>query len=223
MNQGTIENRKNKFMKKTGFIIFLLISAISLHAQNTPQWTKNSWRANQYPADEYLKGFSQDVKSGDEKLSEVTERVKDLARASLSKNVITQIQSVSESYVQSVETGGNESIKKTFENAVKAETDAKINGVEVKSFYNKKNDYVYAFAYAKRNDVISYYKSTIRSNIQKIESLMQLAEEFSRKSEKSEAVKHYEQCIPLFAKINYAQGLLRAVDKNAGDSEGLRM
>lgn len=210
-------------MKKTGFIIFLLLTAISVRSQDVPHWTKNSWRNTQYPADEYFTGFSQDVKSGDEKVSEATERVKDMARASLSKSVITQIRSVSESYMQSVETGGNESIKKTFEKEVKAETDAEINGVKVKSYYNKNNDNVYAFAYAKRNDVISYYKSKISSNIQKIESLMKSAEEFSRKSEKSEAVKEYEKCIPLFAKINYAQGLLMAVDRNAGDSAGLDM
>ena len=210
-------------MKKTGFIIFLLITAISLHSQSVPHWTKDSWRETQYPADEYLTGFSQAVKSGDEKLSKATENVKNLARTNLSKNVITHIQSVTESYVQSVETGGDESIKETFENEVKAETDAEINGVKVKSYYNEKDDYLYAFAYVKREKVISYYESKINSNIQKIESLMQSAESFSKKSEKSKATKEYEKCIPLFAKINYAQGILRAVDKNAVDSAGLRM
>lgn len=201
----------------------LLFSCTAVFSQNAPHWTKSAWRDSQYPSEKYLKGFSRDVKSNDETLSKATERVQDLARANLSKNVITEIQTVSESYAKSVEYGGNERLKKSFENKVKAETDAEINGVSVKSYYNKKNDYLYAFAYARRDKVINYYKSKISGNIQKIESLMRSAGEFAGKSEKGEAEKEYEKCIPLFAAISYAQGLLQAVDKNASDSTGLLM
>ncbi|MFW5982875.1 MAG: LPP20 family lipoprotein [bacterium] len=217
-----LKQYKISIMKcQLAFLLTFLLSYTYAFSQDAPHWTKSSWRDSQYPSDSYLTGFSRDVKSDDETLSKATERVQDMARANLSKNVITEIQSVSESYAQSVEYGGNERLKKTFENKVKSESDAKINGVSVKSYYNENNDYMYAFAYASRDKVISYYKSKISGDIQKIESIMRSAQEFAGKSEKGEAEKEYEKCIPLFAGITYAQGLLQAVDKNASDSTGL--
>jgi len=206
----------------TFLFTFLLLNSV-VYSQNEPHWTKDTWRASQYPSNTFLTGYSVDIKSDEEKLSAATERLKDLARANLSKNVITEINSVSQSYAQSVEYEENEKLKKIFENTVKAETDAIINGLSVKSFYNEKNNYLYAFAFARRDDVTRYYKAKISNNIQQIESIMQSADVFAGKSEKRNAEIEYEKCIPLFAEITYAQGLLQAVDRNAGDSTGLSM
>lgn len=204
-------------MKKY-LLIILMLCTLTGFAQNEPLWVNSAWRQAQYPHDTFLTGFSQDVKTNDETVAKATERVKNLAVGDLAKNVIATIQSVSESYAQSIEYGNNEQLKKTFETQTKAETNAQINGISVDVYYNPKTNYAYAFAHANRNEVIGYYKAQISMHIQQIEGYVATAEAFKQKAEIAKAETEYNKTAPLFAQIEYAQGLLTAVDKNADEA-----
>lgn len=56
----------------------------------------------------------------------------------MAKNLISNIQTVSENYSKSIAHGNNEKLQSTFEMQTKAETDAIITGIKVESYYDKK-------------------------------------------------------------------------------------
>lgn len=203
-------------------VLVLVLSTLGSIAQNAPLWVESEWRQANYPNSSFLTGFAQDVKNSNETVAKATERVKNLAKGNLAGNVLSTIHSVAESYIQSVEYGNNEKIQKTFETQTKAETNATINGIKVDSYYNPQSNYVYAFAYSNRNEVIGYYKAQINMHIQQIEGFIASALQLSEQAEKIKAETEYNKTIPLFAKIEYAQGLLTAIDKDA-DENGLQI
>lgn len=204
-------------MKKYLLITFMLLTLVGF-SQNKPLWVESAWRQANYPSSNFLTGFAEDVKGSDETVAKATERAKNIAAENLARNIVSTIHSVSKSYTQSVEYGDNEKLQKTFEAQTKSETDATINGIKVDSYYDEKNNYVYAFAYVNRYEVIGYYKAQISMHIQQIEGYIATAEAFKQKAEIAKAEAEYNKTIPLFAKIEYAQGLLTAVDKNADET-----
>ncbi len=207
---------------KTKLLSLILINIIILpailHAQDTPNWTKESYRSAKYPVHTYITGYAHDIKSKDESLAEATERIKNMASGNLAKNIITTIKTVSKNYVQSIEYENNEDFRQTFESETQSETNAKINGIKTLEYHNPKTGHLYAFSYANRYEVIGYYKANINMHLQQINGFITTADEFSRTSEKIKAEQEYLKTIPLFAKIEYAQGLLLALDKSADES-----
>ncbi len=207
---------------KTILSLFIFITVISIpnegNAQKTPNWTKASYRSAKYPAATFITGYAHDIKSKDESIADATERIKNMATGNLAKNIITTIKTVSKNHTQSIEYKNNEELKQTFESQTQSETNAQINGIKTLEYHNPKTDHLYAFAYANRYEVIGYYKANINMHLQQIKGFISAAKEFARTSEKIEAEKEYLKTIPLFAKIEYAQGLLLALDKNANES-----
>ena len=209
-------------MHKYYILLSILLSSIALNAQNSPNWTKASWRTTQYPNDTFLVGYAEDVKSDNETIAESLQRIKNMAIGDLAKSVVSSIKTVSQNYAQSTLYGDQEEIKKTFETQTQSESDAEINNIKAETFHNPQNNFIYAFAYVNRYEVIGYYKANINMNIQQIEGFIKTANELIAVSEKSKAQDELQKTIPLFAKNEYAQGLLTAVDKNIDDS-GLQM
>ena len=205
---------------------FILLSLISINfcllAQKEPNWINSTWRETQYPNHTFLSGFAQDVKDKGESLSESLQRIKNMAVGDLARSVVSSVKTVSQNYAQSTSFGDNEEIKNTFETHTQSETDAEINNIKVETYHNTQNDFIYAFAYVNRYEVIGYYKANININIQQIEGIIKTANELISTAEKSKAQDELQKTIALFAKNEYAQGLLTAVDKNIDDS-GLQM
>ncbi len=209
-------------MNRYYILIILLFSSVIIKAQNEPNWINTSWRTTQYPNNTFLVGYSEDVKSSDETIAESLQRIKNMAIGDLAKSVVSSIKTVSQNYAQSTLYGDQEEIKKTFETQTQSESDAQINNIKVETFHNKETNFIYAFAFVNRYEVIGYYKANINMNIQQIEGFIKTANELIAISEKTKAQEELQKTIPLFAKNEYAQGLLTAVDKNIDDS-GLQM
>jgi hypothetical protein len=195
--------------------LLLIVFTLYTYAQNNPKWIESGYRTSKYPADTYLQGFAHDLKLKDETLSEATERIKNLASGNLAKSIITEIHTISKNYTQSIEYKGNEDLKQTFEAETKSESNAKINGIKIEEFYNSKTHELFAFAYANKYEVIGYYKANVNMHIQQIEGIITIAENLISSAEKFKAKQEYIKTIPYFAKIEYAQGLLSALDKNS--------
>ncbi len=209
-------------MNRYYILLLLIFSSIYLNAQNEPNWIKTSWRQTQYPQSTFLSGFAQDVKAKDEILAEALQRIKNMAIGDLARSVVSSVKTVSQNYAQSTSYGDNEEIKKTFETQTQSESDAKINNIKIETFHNTDNNFIYAFAYVNRYEVIGYYKANINMNIQQIEGIIKTANNLIATAEKSKAQEELKKTIPLFAKNEYAQGLLTAVDKDI-DESGLQI
>ena len=201
--------------------VFLLIvffsHSLNLFAQ-TPKWISANYRSMKYSEEVYLTAFTQDEKYSSETRAEALDRVKDIARSDIAKNLITKIESVNKLYTEDITVGNSESFKEIFKTAIKTETNAEINGIKTDSYYDEPENSVYAFAYANRYQIMGYYNANIGMNIQQVEGHIAAAEQFVAVAEKAKAKKEYLKTVPLFAKIEYAQGLLIAVDKNADEN-----
>lgn len=198
-------------------IILALLIFNKLSAQSEPAWMLEVWRTEQYPSNVFITGFAQDNINKSESIADATERIKDLARANLSESILSSVQSVNDSYKQSILEGGNEEIKETFKSEIKVSSSLEINGVRVESFV--KENMVYGFAHANKYEIIGYYKANLSMYIQQIEGYIKTGTELEDNREKSKAKEEFAKALPIFDNIKEAQGILSAVDKNISDDE----
>ena len=206
--------------KRFKFLILILIYIFNsnlVKSQNDPSWLMEAWRTEQYPANVYITGFAQDGKNKNETIADATERIKDLARANLTESILASVQSVSDSYSQSILQGDSESIKETFKSQTKVSTDMKINGIKVESYI--KNDIIYGFAYANKFEIIGYYKANLNMLVQQIEGFINTATELENSNEKKKAKDEFNKALPIFTEVKEAQGILSAVDKDISEDD----
>lgn len=202
---------------KRGILLILCLTSFIVKAQKEPGWMTHSWRATQYPASVFITGFAQDEKNSNESLSEATERLKDLASANLSESILASVQSVNENYKQSITENGSEKITEKFQTKTNVSTDLKINGIQVESF--KKDNIIYAFAYANKYEIIGYYKANLNMYVQQIEGFISTANGLEENREKNKAKTEFNKAIPVFTEVTKAQGILSAVDKNITEDD----
>jgi hypothetical protein len=190
------------------------IHTAGLDAQK-PFWIDAAWRNENYPKSSFLQGFVQDSRHGTETVGQVTERLKEMARADVSKSVISTIQSTVENYSQSIIQNGKEQLKEHFGAYSKSESKIEISGINIEAWVDENSNMAYAFAYANKFEVIGYYKAAIQMEIQKMNAIIDKAKTLEAESEKLKALANYESAIPLFANIAFSQGLLIAVDSKS--------
>jgi len=209
------------FSKNLNRVIILTLCLTSLNnivkAQNEPAWMTQSWRTEQYPSNAFITGFAQDGKKSNESLAEANERLKDLARANLSESILASVQSVSESYKQSIAIDGSETINENFQTKTNISTNLEINGLRVESFV--KNNIISGFAYANKYEIIGYYKANLNMYVQQIEGFISTATALEENREKSKAKAEFNKTLPVFTEVTKAQGILSAVDKNITDDD----
>ena len=202
---------------KSLLLVILLVCSNLVFAQKDPAWLSESWRSAQYPSTVFLTGFVQDGKNKNESVSEATERVINMARANLSESILASVQSLSDSYSESIMKGDSETLNETFKSQIKVTTDLELNGVKTESYV--KDNFVYGFAYANKYEIIGYYKANLNMQIQQIEGLINTASELESKHEKKKAKDEFVKTLPIFETIKEAQGILSALDKNISEAD----
>ncbi len=207
-----IEKPKNVIL-----LVLIICYSINTYGQQ-PKWLSPDYRAIKYSEEVFLTSFTQDKKQAGETMADALDRVKDIVRADIAKNVITKIESVSKLYSEDKTINNSETFVEVFQSAIKTETNAEINGIKIDNYFDTENNAVYAIAYANKFEIIGYYKANISLNIQQIEGHIMAAEQLLAASEKSKAKKEYLKTVPLFAKLEYAQGLLIAIDKTTDEN-----
>lgn len=208
------------YLKMYILLTVFLISIKTINSQSEPSWMIEGLRATQYPSSIYITGSAQDGINRNETVAEVTERVKNIARANLSEGILASIKSVSDSYSQSIMVGDKESFKESFVSEIKVSTSLEINGIRVESYV--KNNIIYGFAYANKYEIIGYFKSNLNMQVQQIKGFIITAKELEGNNEKSKAKTEFNKSLPIFEDIKNAQGVLSALDENITD-EHLKM
>ncbi|MGE0089457.1 MAG: hypothetical protein AB7S50_08300 [Bacteroidales bacterium] len=215
-----MKTRNFQFTIKTFLFLLFVLAFLTAKSQNEPAWLKDSWRTDQYPANVYITGFVQDEKNKNESTAEATERVKNMARSNLSESILASVQSVSDSYSQSILEKGKETVNEKFTSDIKVSTNLELNGVRIESFV--KDNMIYGFAYANKYEIIGYYKANLNMQIQQIEGIINTANELESNREKIKAKNEFNKTLPIFNEITKSQGILTAIDKNITD-EDLKM
>ena len=200
------------------FSIGIFIITTSIHAQLKPTWLNDGFREMDYPSNTFLREFAFDNKSHDETVGEAVERISEISRANLSLSILSTIHSVIESYSRNFEQNGQHQYSAEFQIYSKSESYMVISGVNVETYFDEKNQMVYALAYANKYEVIGYYKALIQMELQRMNGIVENGRKYEDELRKVSALEQYESAIPIFADIAFARGLLIAVDNVGGST-----
>ncbi|GHT72341.1 hypothetical protein FACS189456_0570 [Bacteroidia bacterium] len=197
-------------------ILLLLCNTLlcaALFGQGKPSWVSELGREMDYPREAYLTGFA--VNAG-KNTADFADALKASAKTELVEGIRTSVQSAK----TNVASERHGSFSEDYSSVTSTFADAEIAGLRVAYYYDVKAQMGYAFAHAKKSEVIGYYKASIAMLIGQVEGLLKTAEDLEQNNEKSKASQQSEDAVALLAKVRYAQDLLTALD--AADSESLQ-
>ena len=208
-----------KDLLKLVFCTMCLLYAGTLFAQNVPDWMDSDIRAMQYPSKKYLVGYASGNINGNEDIGKGTERIKNAAQSNLLESIRVNMKSNTRSAITAENVNGQYYENEAFVNATEKKSVAEIVGMKTESYYDKKSKTVYAFAYAKRDEVIAYHKNLLMSNLSQAEGLLNTAQKLATQKDRSAAREECAKALAVFEKINESQSLLLAVNSQISEAD----
>jgi hypothetical protein len=204
-------------MTRSLVAVLCFIFCFFLKGQDRPLWLDSDIRSMKYPKDVYLTGFAQGNINADESMENAIERIKTTAQNTLLESIRLNMQSRTHSATDAFSSNNHYEETETFSNQTLKSVAAEITGMKVESYFDKKTNHVYAFAYVNKDELIGYYKSNLSMNIGQIEGILQTANDLEANNEKAKARQQCNEVIGLFDKIRYVQDLLIAIDASSSN------
>ncbi len=197
-----------KLFTHINLLVFsLILITVTVSAQRKPNWIDYSKRTVKFPESEYLVSFTSAVKQDDESMEDLQNRLADYAKTELVNSIQVSIKNVTTAEIEIMNTETMEHLKRRSVSFSQAD----IVGLKQEEYYDKRKNIAYALAYAKKEEVINYYKNKISGLITEIERKKGEAETYETNGNRSEALKTYYECKSLFYKIEDYQALLIAL------------
>ncbi|OQY05940.1 MAG: hypothetical protein B6I20_00180 [Bacteroidetes bacterium 4572_117] len=184
-----------------------------MHAQ-TPAWIKYEKRATMFPDNKYILGFSSEINYNNTDLNELVDRCKENAKNGLTESVKVSIKSITVSGINSVNTGIDQETYEYVKQSSVSFSNLDIAGLTTESWYDKRKKTAYAITYAKRIDVINFYKQKILSGIKKLDAKKLFAENMFKSDMQQKAIQSYFECLTIFRQVEEAQSILVALGKS---------
>ena len=153
------------------------------HQVAIPSWCNNEWRANNYPRELYLQGFIVGEQQAGESIEQTYQRLKEKAQAEALQNI------------------------NIATNRIKY-----ISNLSVESWHNSKTNEVFAFAWAKKEDLTRTLKKQIISHITRAEMAMEEAEGLLAEGEKGAANKAITKAMEQLQQVEEQQKVVQNVD-----------
>ncbi|MBR2486685.1 MAG: hypothetical protein IKB46_02695 [Paludibacteraceae bacterium] len=148
-----------------------------------PFWCNDTWRATNYPREQYVQGFIIGTIQTGETIEQTYQRLKEKAQAEALQNIIAT------------------------QNAIKD-----IPNLSVESWHNLQTNEVFAFAWAKKEDLVRTLKKQIISHITRAEMAIEEAEGLLAEGEKSAARKAITKAIEHLQQVEEQQQVAQNVD-----------
>ena len=193
-------------------LIFLPWNAV-LAQSKAPEWITYKKRVLKYPESLYLTGFSSETNYYGDDENELIKRCEENAKKELTEAVRVSIKSVTVSGVNNVNTGLNQETYEYIKQSSVSFSNLDVAGLSTQHYYDKKKKTAYAFCYAKRADVIAFYKQKINDDLKNLEAKKQFAEDMLKADLQQKALKSYFECMTIFRDIEEAQTILAALGK----------
>ena len=150
-----------------------------------PFWCNDTWRATNYPREQYVQGFVIGTIQAGETIEQTYQRLKEKAQAEALQNIIAT------------------------QNAIKD-----IPNLSVESWHNPKTNEVFAFAWAKKEDLTRTLKKQIISRVTRAEMAIEKAEGLLAEGEKGAARKTIAKAIEHLQQVEEQQKVVQSVDGN---------
>lgn len=198
-------------MKQRFLLLALVISQLTF--AQLPTWTNSNQRNMKYPKARFITGYAV-YKNQDNLTQEVfLEKLKGYAQKDLVNGVRTTIETASVLNSQEV----NGQMNELFMVSSVSTAGMSIAGIKFETHYEKKGKTGYAFAYANRQEVFSYYINLLKQDIAKVQQKYETA--MGLKNQQSNQIKELNGCYPIFRNIEESQSILFALKPAITDEE----
>ncbi len=194
------------------FYIITLLFGMSLHAQEAPDWIDSDVREFLYPKEKYLVGYAEQMVKNKKLLPFVTDQTRTQAQTNLMEGIYLQIKSNTTSQIETTSVNGNYLESESYNSNSTKSSMANINGMQVQTFYNKKNNYVYAFAYVSISNLSTYYNNSLVDDLKKLKSLILLAKSLKNQNDFKTARTKCTSAKDVIVNIENTQNLLLSLN-----------
>lgn len=195
------------FQSLTTLLFILYCWSSHLQAQ-APVWVQENQRSLQYPSGTYLTGFSVAKNTLNEAGDEFMNKMVEVARTELINSIYTNLQSLSSLNIENKNTQTNE----VYRLKTASFSKASISGLEVKKYYDSTNRTAYAFAFARKAEVIDYNRRLIDEYKSQIEAAIQKGQSFKSAGNPQQALKAFYEGLTLLRNVETAQSVLLALN-----------
>ena len=148
-----------------------------------PSWCNNEWRANNYPRELFLQGFIVGEPQTGESIEQTHQRLKEKAQAEALQNI------------------------NIATNRIKY-----ISNLSIESWHNLKTNEVFAFAWAKKEDLTRNLKKQIIGHITRAEMAVEEAEGLLAEGDKGAANKAIAKAMEQLQQVEEQQTIVQNVD-----------
>ncbi|MEN7549252.1 hypothetical protein AAG747_15110 [Rapidithrix thailandica] len=186
------------------FLLCVLTSGV-VQAQQ-PKWVDYYKRQSMFPESNYLIGFYSEsdlYNVGQEDY----ERMTGLAKKQLIEAIQVNIKSVSQMQIASHNSKVDEYFKQTNVSLARA----KIVGLKTEQYYNKKRKEGYALVYARKADLMKFYREHLDKQLQELQNKVSEGNRFKASGDKRNALTSFFECTPILKEIEEAQSILLAL------------
>ncbi|UXX81270.1 DUF4384 domain-containing protein [Reichenbachiella carrageenanivorans] len=198
---------------KNLFAILLLLLGYCGMAQ-TPRWTEYTSRTSAYPAAQYLTGYLAENNFSEEPEADLLLRLSGYAKDQLVENILVDIQSISTLNILNV----NAETQEVFRKNSTAVSTATIAGLNTETYYDKKKKIGYAFAYAKKSDVIDHYANDIAQYLDQINTNFTIVKNQKAAGDNQKALKVLFLIQTHLKNVEQGQAMLVTLTGNFNDS-----
>jgi hypothetical protein len=207
-------------MNKTKLILFL--AALVLAQDIAPEWIEESWRLARYPKSEWYIGYAKDNIKG-QPGSKDYQAMEKQAQSNLSEKIIVEIQSSTVLQTASRQNNAGEFISTDYQKNISTQTSAILAKVETRSYYDRKNGFLYAFAAVRKTELAEFYGTKINGLLASAENEFSLAGQLADAGKKKSALNRINAMEDTLSKIGYWANLLQAVAGATTDNRPAEM
>ena len=192
-------------------VCFLILFTITAHAVK-PDWVKNYGRSEEWPVHIYLVGFGSAWGNG----AEPRQIAADNARADVSRNIVTKVQSV----IRTSKSEIKGAVSQQYSGVTQSETTLQLLGLETEVYVDSdRNPTTYVLAYVSRAELKRIYTARASALRAEIRQILVGAEAAENSSKIDIAVEKYLSTYPLYEALKEVEIILLVAEHYSSPSD----
>jgi hypothetical protein len=198
----------------------VLTATVSIYSNaQPPEWADVKIRSIRYNDSEYLVGFASEPNSQKENPAALLARLESYAKGQLIEYIQVTVRSETELRV----TESDSKHQQSYMSMNSSSSNLSLTGLKVEKAYDEKGKTGYAMAYARRSELLGYYKKLIKSNLVDAEVKVKSAQEAMKSNNGEQALKLALEAISIIPAIEQAQSVVFALRKGSVTDEDTQM
>jgi hypothetical protein len=197
---------------KSSRLIALVILALSqiILCDDKPEWVKNFGKSTKFPEWSHLTGFGMAKVTKTDELADGMALAVDNARANLAQRIHIKIQNISTTHAAEI---GNK-YSEYFSTSTQSISNLDIEGLDVNRYYDDDQETYFALAVIERARLITANNQKADQLMASIRQCVEAGRRFEEIGQKSEALREYLNCSPLFQQLENARTVISVAASN---------